>query len=217
MAPNQPTDLAAPRLHTAEPIRLFLALSLPEEVKHSLEQVQSELRQLVPTQAARWTRREQFHLTLRFLGDVAPEQVDQIVESARAACRPFDMFQLTAASLGFFPEPRLARVLWAGIRDAKNNLAPLWAVLQSAMAPFTTQPAESSFVGHITLARLNRMSRALAGTLVRAAAKYENRVFGSWTAGELELMRSELLAQGARYTVLARMPFDYRRDHSCAP
>jgi 2'-5' RNA ligase len=201
-------------LHSTEQFRFFIALSLPDGVRNSIERVQADLRRVLPEKAARWTRREQFHLTLRFLGNVAATRVDELVKVTRTACGRFCALRLTAARLGFFPQARSPRVLWVGVKDLDDRLGSLWAALQSATLPFTTEPAEANFTGHITLARLNRLARPQTDDLAKATAKYDKTVFGDWTADRLELVRSELLPQGACHSLLAELPFGQGRDQA---
>lgn len=193
-------------MNSPEQFRLFIALSIPNEVKDCIERAQTELRRVIPDKAARWTRQEQFHLTLRFLDTVPVSRVEELVRVAHSACAQFAPLRLTAARIGFFPNARSPRVLWVGVKDQGERLGPLWTALQSATEPFTEEAAEKGFTGHVTLARPNRLDRIQGEALAKAAAKYEDVVFGNWTARHVEIMRSELLPQGARHSVLAELP-----------
>jgi 2'-5' RNA ligase len=195
-----------PASQPPQEFRLFIALAIPDAVKETIEATQAELRRLLPPKAARWTRREQFHLTLRFLGNVAASRVEELVEACRSACQSFSPLYLCAGRIGFFPKAREPRVVWVGISDLDDRLAAMWNAVQSATQPFTSEPPESGFTGHVTLARVNRLTRDQAGHLAASAAKFEQTVFGEWTTGQLELMRSELLPEGARHSVLALFP-----------
>ena len=189
----------------SEQFRLFIALPIPDEIKNRIEAVQSEFRPLFPGNAARWTQRKQFHLTLRFLGGVEIDQVDELIKAVGAACRPFSALRLSATSLGVFPRSGPPSVLWVGVKDSDEQLTALWSALQSATGPFTREPAETHFTGHVTLARFNRLQKAQINVLAAAIAKYDLHVFGFWSADHLMLVRSELLAEGARHTVLAEL------------
>lgn len=190
----------------AERLRLFIAISLPEEVKTGIEKAQAELRRAVPEGQARWTRREQFHLTLRFLGSVEARRVEALTEAVRGACRGFAPLQLRAEAVGFFPNNRLPRVVWAGIEEGQGQLAPLQRAVQAATLVFTAEEPEERFSGHVTLARLKGIKRSEAEGLARAASVFAQKRFGEWTAREVELVRSELSPKGARYTCLAAAP-----------
>jgi 2'-5' RNA ligase len=196
--------VAAPQ--PTQEFRLFIALVIPDAVKETMEAAQTELRRLLPPTAARWTRREQFHLTLRFLGNMAASRVDELVEACHGACQSFGPLHLCARRIGFFPNAREPRVVWVGISDVDDRLPGVWNAVQSATQPFTSEPPDSGFTGHVTLARVHRLSRDQAVPLAAAAAKFEKLAFGEWTAGQLELMRSELLPEGARHSVLASFP-----------
>lgn len=171
-----------------------------------MEKVQTELGELLPDKAARWTRREQYHLTLRFLGNVEASRADELIRASQAACRHFAPLDLTAQGLGFFPDARFPRVLWVGVKDRTGHLQSVWQEIQTATQAFTQEEREDQFVGHITVARLNRLRRPEAENLADTVEKFQNHVFGQWTVNQLELVRSELSPQGARHTVLAALP-----------
>jgi 2'-5' RNA ligase len=187
-------------------LRLFVAVTLPEQVKTAIEQTQAELRRALPGPAFRWTKRDQFHLTLKFLGYVEQTHVDALVSALQTACRPFPALPLRAERLGFFPGGSRPRVLWVGIHDAKDLLISLQQAIEAAVAPFTEEKPENRFKGHITLARLKDIQRADTETLKNVAASMQNRFFGDWTARAVELIQSTLSPTGARYTSLASAP-----------
>jgi 2'-5' RNA ligase len=186
-----------------EQFRLFVAVTIPEAVKAKIEESQAELRGALPERGARWARREQFHLTLRFLGDVEAARVEPLSEALRAACRSFGALHLRAEGVGFFPNPRHPRVVWVGVRDEAEQLPRLQQAVESATEGSTTEEKEGRFAGHVTLARIKTIRRPEAEALEKAAASMANRLFGQWTAYQIELMRSELLPQGARHSTLA--------------
>jgi len=79
-------------------------------------------------------------------------------------------------------------------------------VVEAATEGFTAEPKEERFTGHLTLARIKRIKRPEAEALSQAAAGMADRPLGQWTAFQIELMRSELLPQGAQHTSLASIP-----------
>jgi 2'-5' RNA ligase len=187
----------------SEQFRLFIAVTIPEEVKTKIEEAQGKLRRALPERAVHWTRREQFHLTLMFLGDVDVARVQPLEEAIRAACRGFSALPLRAERVGFFPDLRYPRVVWAGVQDQAGQLLRLQQAVDAVTRDFTTEQKEERFSGHITLARIKAIKRPEAEALRQAAAGMAERLFGQWTAGEVELMRSVLSPQGARHTSLA--------------
>jgi 2'-5' RNA ligase len=186
-----------------EQFRLFVAVTVPESVKAKMEEAQAELRRVLPQRSVRWARREQFHLTLRFLGDVEAARVEALGEAIRAACRGFGALPLRAERVGFFPDMRYPRVAWVGVQDQAEQLPRLHQTVEAVTESFTTEAKEERFTGHITLARIKGIKRSEAEALGKAAAGMADRVFGQWTAYHIDLMRSKLLPQGARHSTIA--------------
>jgi 2'-5' RNA ligase len=186
--------------------RLFVAISLPENVRDEIEKVQEEMRSAVPGDFMRWTKREQFHLTLKFLGNVAASRVAELTEVLREACRPFGPMRLRAERIGFFPDMRYPRVAWAWVHDEKEVLPLLQRAIEVSTQPFTSERSEKDFRGHVTLGRTQGIKRPQAEILSKFALGMIGRFFGEWKADRVELIRSELSSGGSRYTTLATVP-----------
>ncbi|MDB6121383.1 MAG: 2-5 ligase [Pedosphaera sp.] len=189
-----------------EVVRLFIALPVPAAVKEELQRLQAELRRKLPSDCVRWTRPEQSHLTLRFLGNVAVDQVEELSAAVRAVCNNFAPLQLRAERIGFFPQIRFPRVIWAWVHDDREQLRLLQTALQEATASFTREKAEKDFTGHLTIGRTQSMKSAQARILGDLAQEMVDRVFGEWTADTVEIIRSELSSSGSRYFRVAEIP-----------
>jgi 2'-5' RNA ligase len=195
-----------PEVTEPDHLRLFVALAIPEPVKDELEKAQGELRRLLPQGTVRWTRREQFHLTLRFLGNVEAQSLATLSQALNLAARVFAPLQLQARQVGFFPNARFPRVLWVGVRDPQDQLPALQQAVQSATLAFTTEEPEQRFSAHVTLARMKQLKRLEAATLSQAAAAMNERLFGKWTADSIDLMRSQLSPQQAIHSAVTTVP-----------
>src|SRR5450756_1757122 len=136
------------------PLPLFVAISIPEPIRDEIIRVQQELQPLVPRDVARWARSDQFHLTLRFLGDVPADGVEDLKQSVGAVCRNARSLSLRAEGVGFFPNLRSPRVIWVGINDRQGHLVDLQRQIETAVGPFSPEPGEKNFTGHATLGRL---------------------------------------------------------------
>jgi 2'-5' RNA ligase len=186
--------------------RLFVALPEPDEVKSAIEKAQNELRQALPDGSVRWTRSEHFHLTLRFMGNVAVDRIEALSDKLRLTCRDFAPMRVRADRIGFFPERGFPRVIWVSVCDERQQLIQLHRAIQTATLEFTSEPAENDFAGHITLGRAKKIRRKEADILTSFATRMRERSFGEWAADSVELLRSELLPEGAHHTVLTRIP-----------
>jgi 2'-5' RNA ligase len=198
-------------------LRLFVAISPPEQIKSEIEKTQRKLRAALPGNFIRWTKPAQFHLTLKFLGNVVESRVAELVEAVRDACFRFAPLQLRAEHVGFFQGARAPRVLWVGVRDEKNLLGKLQECVETKVKNFTenagsagcappgASPArrEQKFTGHITLARIQRANRRETETVAAEVSTIADQFFGEWRANSVELIRSELFAGGSRYSTVA--------------
>ncbi len=187
-------------------LRLFLALPIPDEVKTEISKSQSELREKLSAAKIRWSGSQQWHLTLRFLGDVKASRLDLLKEKITSVCSTFPAMPLYAQGIGVFPAKRPPRVIWVGVRDVEGRLEQLQANLQAATNEFTNEAPEERFTAHVTLGRIKAIARAETEFLTCLPPLLSDRQFGEWNAGTVELMRSELGSEGARHTVLAALP-----------
>ena len=190
----------------SEMVRLFIALAVPAAVMAELKRAQAELREQLPGDVVRWTRPEQIHLTLKFLGGMAFSQVDPLGQVVRKACHDFPPLHLHAERIGFFPQIRHPRVIWVSVRDDQEQLGPLQKAIAEAAAPFTLEKDEKEFTAHLTLGRTKNIRAHQARVLAEASQGMANRVFGNWTADKVDIMRSELHSTGRSYSCLASIP-----------
>jgi len=180
-------------------VRLFVALRLPEPVRAALGAEIERLRRLAP--AIAWVPPENLHVTLKFLGDVAPDRLAAVHAALADATAEATRFDLVIEGLGAFPAPARPRVLWAGIGEGHEALAALAGRVEAALGAAGFAPEARPYTGHVTLgrARAPRADPALAAALAAARA----RRFGRVRVERVSLMQSHLHPRGARYTELA--------------
>lgn len=189
-------------MNEPEHFRLFIAIPIPRDVRAKIEDAQAQLRRALPDSHVRWTRPEQFHLTLKFLGDVEAGRLEALADATREACRGFTPLRLRAGDVGCFPDPRRPRVLWVGVRDETEQLLRLQAAVDLASRPFVAEEKEEHFSSHVTLARFKGIRPADAKALGDAASSLKDKPLGEWLACEVEIIRSRLSSAGARHETL---------------
>lgn len=135
-------------------MRLFYAVALPEALRHSLTQTQEVWRQRVGERGARWTDPENFHVTLKFLGDVPETRLPVLREAGQQAAAQVGPFTLSVGAVGVFPDARRPQVLWAGLGAGVPHLARLAECLDSGLEPQGIAREKRAFHPHITLARV---------------------------------------------------------------
>jgi 2'-5' RNA ligase len=191
-------------------MRTFVALDLDPSIRRRIEDFVQEVRALAPD--ARWISADSLHVTLKFIGE-KPETMVAQIEAALHSVQA-EPFQLRFAGTGFFPTPRSARVFWIGIEasDALSNLAKR---IDQALAKIGIAKEDRAFSPHLTVARArgasgapgrregDKPSRQFA-RLQEFLAKHPAPDFGTMTAREFFLYRSQLSSKGSQYTKIAR-------------
>jgi len=185
----------------AKPLRLFVAVDVPAEVKDGLRAATVRFRDRIP--GARWTNPDAWHVTVKFLGTTWPRLVDEVRATVEAVASEEEPFETTLTDLGAFPRPTMARVLWAGLTDDDGRFAELAASLDRALEEHF-DPEGRAFTPHLTLARLAppRNLREFVPDLVGTNVASE-----PFVAAALVLYRSHLSPAGARYEPLLVAPF----------
>jgi 2'-5' RNA ligase len=188
-----------------EPWRIFCAIDLPHDLREQLMAHINHVRNAVPDARASWSRAENIHLTLKFLGDISPGQVEKLSEAAARSVKDFAPFRIMVEQTGAFPRKGHPRVLWIGINDFSGELGKLHSRLENESSNAGFAGDDRPFQPHLTLARL-RQPR-YARTLV--AAHRELDFYPAEIAvSELLVIRSELSSEGSRYTVISRHPLN---------
>jgi 2'-5' RNA ligase len=185
---------------SAETVRSFVAVLLPERVRTGLAAVSAELRG--QTRGLAWVRADNLHLTLRFLGAIEPAMLEPVRQALVAATAAIPAFTVRLGGLGGFPSGRAPRVLWASVTAGSAELGTLYAALETALVARGLPGESRVFHPHVTLARA-RDPRG-AGDLVRVLG--EGPPFGEVRVGAIHLMRSDLDPRGSRYSVLFDAP-----------
>ncbi len=165
--------------------RLFVAIDLPEEVKHAMAELSGDL------PGARWVPREQLHLTLRFIGEVDEETFRRVkVALARVTGAAFT---LSLIGIGHFPPGRHPRVLWVGMEE-NDLLRELQKNVELALMEADIPPDDRKFSPHITIARLKETPAAQVEAFERVHGRFASEPF---PVREFHLYSSTLTPKGA--------------------
>jgi RNA 2',3'-cyclic 3'-phosphodiesterase len=191
-----------------EPLRLFLAIAIPEAILQELRRLQLELQPCLPQNRAHWTRPGQFHLTLKFLGNVPASDIDALSKKVCSLCASAPPLRLRAEGVGFFPNALSPRVFWVGIKSLDGLLPAFQQQLENVVQPYLEKTEVSKFVPHLTLARFEKLPR---DAIKKLQARLQTaQVFGEWIAQEVQLIESQLSPSGALHAILDT--FETKRD-----
>ena len=182
--------------------RAFLALEVSAAVKTQLAAAQESLRRELPR--ARWTRPDGWHLTLKFLGEVAAPALDELTAALAPRLRGHGAVNVRLHGTGFFPSPARPRVAWVGgaADGAESVVAEVERAAEAAGFPRERRPWSI----HLTQARLK--DRWPSAAVDRFLEWGETLDLEAFECREVVLFESDLQPGGAVYTALERLPLE---------
>ena len=175
-------------------MRVFVAVFPPPEVQETL----IEAARALPTDAFRLTAPERVHLTLKFLGEVLPEDLPRVSSALERIGQRGEPFDATISGFGAFPSAHRARILWAGIGQGAEGFRVLSRAVEDLLEPEGFAREDKPFLPHLTLGRARRSVPfdPDEATLPRLG----------FSVGALDLVESRQGASGVTYSVLERYP-----------
>ena len=187
--------------------RTFVALSLGEQVRKAVAAQITRLRSL--STAVTWTPPDNLHVTLCFLGDQTEHQLLEVMQGLQEAAEGVSGFTMGLRGLGAFPGIEHPRTIWVGISVGASDLRYLQARVAEALARRGMPMEPRVWQAHVTIGRIPAQKRwrregmaDLRAGLIRGSAT----AFGNTHVTSIDLMRSDLLRSGARYTAIASVP-----------
>ena len=169
-------------------MRLFVALDLPWEVKEELSDLSCSLA------GARWVPTDNFHLTLRFIGETPSHKAEEI-DLALAGLRGRG-FSMTMAGVGTLEKGGRVNAIWAGV-ERNPALDHLQGKIETALQRAGVAPERRRFLPHVTLARLDYVAEAKLAAWVQAHNLFRSEPV---QVGHFTLFSSRLGKEQSAYT-----------------
>ncbi|PWT83821.1 MAG: RNA 2',3'-cyclic phosphodiesterase [Blastocatellia bacterium] len=185
-------------------MRLFVAIELNDETRQAISAEQNRLQEKLGTPASgrteglRWVRPEHMHLTLAFLGEIATDRVQTIVEVMQ---QPIDVepFSIVFGGLATFPAHGAPRVAWLGLTSGAADVAAVHRHVTRRLEGVGIAPESRSFHPHLTLGRW-RASTAADQRRILAAGRSDK--IGHVVVETVTLIHSRLSPAGPTYAPL---------------
>lgn len=184
-------------------MRCFIAVDLDEPIRRDLNRLIDRLRPSCPK--VQWVRPENLHLTIKFLGEIAPAKIASIaatLDQLCSQCRPFD---IQLRGLGVFPPAGPVRVIWVGVEDEDGRLHAAQRQCEAALELLGLSRERRPYSAHLTIAR--NKSPAASGPLRRTVEEAAEFSAGSQSVHGLTLYESTLSPGGSIYQILSRHRF----------
>lgn len=183
--------------------RTFIAVELDEELLDNLVDLQGRLRGQVAPRSIRWVRPEGIHLTLKFLGETLPDQVEAVKVALDQAASGLLPFTFSVGGLGCFPNTRRPRVIWVGLYEPSGTLSRLRDAIESYVAPLGFPTEKRPFRPHLTLGRVQRYaSKSEVREVGEVIAASAIGTIDEMQVRQVSYIRSDLRPDGAVYTTL---------------
>lgn len=159
------------------------------------------LREAAPELPLRWVPPANYHVTLKFLGEVRPEAVEAVRDAVGAGLRDEAALRFAMRGVGAFPALERARVLWVGVDDPGHRLAALAAAVEAAVTPLGFPRERRAFHPHVTIARV----RGVADVRT-AVIGFTEQPCSETAADRVTLFESRIKPGGSEYVVRAEWP-----------
>ena len=183
-------------------LRSFIAVEIPAKIQNAIAYNIASLKNTLPKPLVRWVAPKNVHLTLKFLGDVSPANLERLAETLKVETASHAIFSISIVGLGAFPAQRRARVIWIGL-DAPPVLAALQRGVDAAAAQLGYPREERPFSPHLTVGRVAQT--ASASELQHIYSVLESTkvgILGTVHVKAIHIFKSDLLPGGSVYTPL---------------
>ena len=173
-------------------MRLFIAFDVPDDAKEYMAKVQGKIGDDLAE--IRWVKKEQIHLTLKFLGEVQPDIATKIREELGKI--KFNPFMVYLGSIGVFPSEDYIRVVWVGL-EPENRIIGLQRSIDEKLRELFKK--EKDFKAHITLGRVKYVGNKEQFFSKLKSIKAEKK---SFRVDSFKLMKSTLEREWPVYEVV---------------
>ena len=184
--------------NTTQRIRCFVAIEIPRSIQERFAQIQDTLKEQISRVS--WVKPDNIHLTLKFIGEVHPNDVRTIEPAIKQVSQRHHPFALKIGGIGAFPNLKRPRVIWVGVKVGATEVSVLARAINLELNRCGYPLDEAAFHPHLTLARIK--DRIDLRPFVDMFRQYDEIDNASMTVNEIALIRSQLHPKGAIYTIL---------------
>ncbi len=182
-------------------MRLFTAIDLPQEILLRLERLVAALR---PEALIKWSPLDNLHITTKFIGEWPEARMEELHE-ALAEVAPRASFEVEVRQLGWFPNERSPRVLWAGV-DGGAALSTLASETEKRLISLGVPAEDREFSPHLTLARIK--SPVPLRALRQKVQELQPAPVGKFLVSQFTLFRSDPGSNASIYRKLREYKFE---------
>ena len=174
-------------------IRIFIAVDLPKDYIEKITNIQSKFKHF----NVKLVEPDLVHITLKFLGDVNENKIEQIKEALDMINIP--SFDARIGNIGVFPKPQYVKVVWLG---AEGNFEELHTNVEAALKPLKFKKDRSGYTAHATLARVKNIPKEDKDAFLNVLDELKDIEIGTFHVDSIKLKKSTLTPEGPIYETL---------------
>jgi RNA 2',3'-cyclic 3'-phosphodiesterase len=183
-------------------LRSFIAVEIPAKIQNVIAHSTASVKNILPKPLIRWVAPQNVHLTLRFLGDVSPANLERLAGALKSEAASHENFSISIRGLGAFPTLRRARVIWVGL-DAPPALAALQRGVEAATLQLGYPKEDRPFSPHLTIGRVAQTASASdLQHIHNALDSTKVGILGAVHVQAIHIFKSDLQPGGPVYTLL---------------
>lgn len=181
--------------------RVFFAIDLPQSAKEKLSSFIGKLKKKSKSNAIRWTKPENLHITLHFLAEARTEHLTKLIANVRAKIEGASKrMTLTFGELHLFPNPYRPRVIVLEMTP-QGELEVLAGLIGHGIKDTNYEIESRPFRAHLTLGRIKQPQ----GLNLSFLSEFSSPEIEKIEVNEVVLFRSEPQPEGSTYSVLERI------------
>lgn len=188
-------------------MRLFIAVNIPALIKEGIHSKITDLQEEIRGDI-RWLRKENWHITLKFLGEIEEKEIGKIKEIISSVATNNRQQSIKFSRIAAFPALEKPRVIYVGIDDKNDILQKLYKELEEQ---FSGNPS-SSYTAHLTIGRVkDKADRGKISTILKEYRQLDFSAF-EMKIDKISLMLSILKREGPIYKELYSINLMENRD-----
>ena len=142
---------------------------------------------------------QNIHITLKFLGDVQEDNIDEIEQIMKDSVKEIEPFTLKLSGTGVFPNQNYIRIVWIGIKDA-DIMETISRSIDERLSQLGFKREKRGFSAHLTIGRVKTAKNKQL--LLKAIERYKDFEFSTQEVNSIKLKKSDLTSKGPIYTTL---------------
>jgi len=174
-------------------MRCFIGIPLHNKIQEEIYDIYPEIKKI------RFTKKENLHITVKFLGEVKEEKTEDIKKIIRDCCIDIKKFQISCNRLSAFPSLTSARVIWVNVAEGAKIIEKIYKRLEDKLSQIGFEKEKRKYIPHITIAR-TKISADITD--------YLNKFEINSKAESIVLFKSDLKPEGPVYTKIFEYDFE---------